>query len=64
MPDLALEAPSHEDQQRVTEVAGRPIPIEQVFVLVSSGRRYLVVAHGMWIEENDLPGMTSSLVRA
>jgi hypothetical protein len=44
--------------------AGRPVPIEQVFVLVSSGRRYLVVAHGMWIQENDLPGMTSSLVRA
>jgi hypothetical protein len=61
MPDLELVAPLPEEQRRATEIVGRPIPIEEVFVLVSGGCRYLVVALGMRVEENDMPFMKSSL---
>jgi hypothetical protein len=63
MHGLELADPLLEDHSRATEIVG-PIPVAQVFVLVSGGRRYLVVALGMWVEENDLPFMTSSLERA
>jgi len=64
MPDLELVDPLPEEQLRATELVGRPVPIEQVFVLVTGGHRYLVVAGGMWVAENDLPFMESSLERA
>src|SRR5687768_14196095 len=52
-----------EDQRRATEMVG-PIIYHQVFVLVSGERRYLVVAGAVYVEENDLPLMKSSLARA
>jgi hypothetical protein len=63
LPDLALVEATPEEQRRATQAVGRPVPLEQVFVLSTSGQRYLVVAGGMRIYENDLPFMTSSLER-
>ena len=63
LPELELAEPVPDEQRRATEIVGRAVPVEQLFVLVTRGRRYLVVALGMWVTENDMPFMKSSLDR-
>jgi len=61
--DLELTDPTMADLQKAEQVLGEPVQPEHVFVIVANGRRYLVVAGGMQILENNLELMQSSLER-
>lgn len=61
--ELEIAAPTNADLARV-QAAHRPgVQLDYVRVLVSKGHRYVVVAAGMEIEENELDLFESSLER-
>jgi hypothetical protein len=60
--ELASDATA-EELSNVKEIIGDIVSPERMFVLISKGRRHLVVAGGMWVRENDLELMETSLDR-
>src|ERR1044071_2056628 len=50
-----------EDYRKAEQVMDGPVAPERVFAIKSKGRRYLVVAGGMVIQENELMFRESSL---
>lgn len=52
-----------EELTNVQQIIGDTVSPDRMFVLISKGRRHLVVAGGMWVRENDLELMETSLDR-
>jgi hypothetical protein len=52
-----------EELQSLEHAIGHAVLPEQVFVLTANGQRHRVVAGAMWVRENDLELMQSSLDR-
>ena len=59
--DLRLVDAAAEDCRKVEDRLGRVVPISQVHVLETEGRRYFVVAAAMKVFESDLEVFESSL---
>lgn len=59
---VVIAVASGDDISRASERVGEPVPPERVFVFAIEGRRYLVVASDMIVEENDLDLFETSLV--
>jgi hypothetical protein len=53
-----------EDRQRAMKALGRPVADEHLFVLVSEGRRHIVVAGRLFIRENDMEFNETGVARA
>jgi hypothetical protein len=58
---LELVEPGPDDLRKAEQVMGGPVAAERVFAIETQGRRYLVVASGMVIQENELMMRESSL---
>jgi hypothetical protein len=52
-----------EELSNVQQIIGDTVSPDRMFVLISKGRRHIVVAGGMWVRENDLELMETSLDR-
>lgn len=61
LPHLEIVEASAEERSRAEQVMARPVAAERVFVIASQARRYLIVAGGMRISENELELLASSL---
>ena len=64
LPGLEIVEASAEEQSRAEQVMGGPVAAERIFVIASQGRRYLVLAGGMRVSENELALFESSLQRS
>ena len=51
---LHIEDPTAEDHERAEERLAKKLSLASVFVLVSQGRRFLIVAARMSVNENEL----------
>ncbi len=63
MQELTISAPTPEDHRRAMDILAKPVPAEYVFVVVNNKRRYVLVAAAMFVQENELEFMESSLER-
>ena len=61
--ELELAAPTADDLRKAEQAMGEAVPAERVFVIATQARRHLIVAGGMWVLENDLGLMETSLDR-
>jgi hypothetical protein len=61
--ELEIVDPVADECRKVREILGRDVPAQQVYVLATPDRRYLIVAGNMSVSENNLSPFKSNLER-
>lgn len=61
--EMEILKPSPEDCQKASAAVSREVSAEHIFVIVSQGRRYMIVAGAMQISQNDLELMKTNFDR-
>ena len=61
-PGIAIRAATSDERKRIIGRLPKSYPDDKVFVIETNGMEYHIVALSLWVEENTLPPMQSSIL--